>query len=335
MLIKFLRLKLFALIIIAVVFVSSFNILAGYLYLKGPLQEDKIVFIEKGLSTSKIAKILAKEGVINYPIFFKVLKKLCYKDSFLKHGEYQFTKEITPIQVIEKLISGKSLIHKLLIPEGLMVSEILLILEEEQKLEGKITDNVPEGYLMPSTYHYSRSDKRDKMISMMKQSMSDAIDEAMEQLSPDSPIKNRKELLILASIIEKEAGNDAERSMIAGVFINRLNKGMKLQADPTVAYAITLGEYKLSRSLSKKDLDIESPYSTYHVQGLPKGPICCPGKKSIMAVAKPAKTQALYFVVDGTGGHVFSNSFAEHDAHVQNYRQRQKAQKESNENTKQ
>lgn len=332
MFIKFMRLKLFVLIIIAAAFISGFNILAGYFFLKGPLQEDKIIFIEEGLSTSKIAKKLSKEGIINYPNLFKALKKIYYKDSFFKHGEYKFTKEITPVQVIEKLVTGKSLVHKLFIPEGLMVSEILPIIEQQERLDGKITENIPEGYLMPSTYHYSRGDKREKIISMMKQSMSEAIDEAMIQLSPDSPIKTRKDLLILASIVEKEAGNDAERPKIAGVFINRLNKGMKLQADPTVAYAVTLGEYKLSRSLTRKDLAIESPYSTYHVHGLPKGPICCPGKKSIMAVARPTKTKALYFVVDGTGGHVFSNSYAEHDRHVKNYRQRQKAQKKQKQN---
>ncbi len=326
MLINFIRLKLFALIMIAVVSISSFNILVGYFYLKGPLQEDKVVFIEEGLSTSKIAKRLEEQGVINYPQLFKLLKKIYYKDSFFKHGEYKFTKEITPLQVIEKLISGKSLVHKIFIPEGLMVNEILTIIQEEERLEGKIIENIPEGYLMPSTYHYSRGDKRQKIIFMMKEAMSREIDKAMAQLPTNSPIKNRKDLLTLASIVEKEAGNDEERSMIAGVFINRLNKGMKLQADPTVAYAVTLGEYKLSRSLTKKDLSIESAYNTYHMHGLPQGPICCPGKKSIMAVVNPSQTKALYFVVDGSGGHVFSNNFAEHNKHVQNYRQRQKDQ---------
>lgn len=322
------KIKIYLLLFIATIAISAFNIIGSYFYLKGPLVEDKIIVIEHGSSIHKISRQLKDEGVIKYPELFHVIAKFYAYKHTLKSGEYEFTSGITPYQVLQKLAQGRSVIHKFFIPEGLMVSEILNIISEEEKFSGKITDNIPEGYLMPSTYHFSRGDKRDKIIDMMRNDMSAAISEAMEILPKDSPIKTRKDVLILASIVEKEAGNDAERQKVAAVFINRLKKGMKLQADPTVAYGITEGKYKLDRPLSKKDLRTPSPYNTYTIYGLPKGPICCPGKKSVMAVVTPEETKALYFVVDGSGGHVFSNTLKEHNQHVQNYRNRSKTKKE-------
>ena len=139
-------------------------------------------------------------------------------------------------------------------------------------------------------------------------------------------MKTRRDVLIFASIVEREAGNDKERPVIAGVFINRLKRGMKLQADPTVIYAITEGKYKLNRALTRTDLQIDSKYNTYKAEGLPPGPIACPGVASLEASVLPAKTNALYFVVDGTGGHSFSSTLEEHNMHVQKFRQRMKEQ---------
>ena len=164
--------------------------------------------------------------------------------------------------------------------------------------------------------------------------MSNALDEVMLKLSKDSPLKTRKDVLILASIVEKEAGNDQERAKIAGVFINRLKKGMKLQADPTTVYAITEGKEPLGRSLKRKDIRIKSPYNTYHVYGLPIGPISCPGRASLEAVVSPAKTDALYFVVDGRGGHNFSKTLKEHNRHVRQFRNRVRQQILSNNQAK-
>lgn len=326
---RIIKTTLFLLIFSAVIAMSCFNILGSYFYLSGPLQEDKVIILEKGLSIHKITDKLAEEGVINHPKLFEVLATIYSYKNFLKSGEYKFTSGITPYQVLQKLVHGRSVIHKLFIPEGLMVTEIIQTIEGEERLSGKINDNIPEGYLLPSTYHYSYGDKREKIIDMMRMEMSASIDAAMAQLKSDSPLKSRKDILILASIVEKEAGNDAERSKVAGVFINRLNKGMKLQADPTAAYAVTEGKYKLDRSLTRSDLKTDSPYNTYKIYGLPKGPICCPGRKSIMAVVNPAKTKALYFVVDGTGGHAFSETLAEHNKHVKKFRARSRAKKKS------
>lgn len=320
--IKIFKVKFYLLIVAAIIVISSINITLSYLLFSGPLNEPKTIIIEQGLSTYQISQKLANEQIIRYPYLFEVIAMVYSYKHYLKSGEYEFSIGISPYQILRKLAEGKSVIHKLAIPEGLMVFEILESINNNNILSGRIIDNVPEGYLMPATYYYSYGDKREQIVDIMRKEMSATLDKAMEQLDPNSPLKTRKDVLILASIIEKEAGNDSEKPLIAGVFINRMNKGMKLQADPTTIYAITEGKFKFARSLSGKDLKYESPYNTYHIKGLPKGPICCPGEKSIMAAVNPEKTNALYFVVNGQGGHNFSATLNEHNSHVQKYREK-------------
>jgi UPF0755 protein len=322
-----LKIKLFILISISVVIICLANILGGYLFLPGNLDEEKIIIIKPRLSIHKISALLEKENIINNAKLFEVISQIYSYHSPLKSGEYKFTKNITPYQVLRKLVIGRSVVHRLFIPEGYMVSQILDMVNGQERLVGKINGNVPEGYLMPSTYFYTYEDQREKLIDAMRKNMSSALAEVMVKLPKDSPLKTRKDVLILASIIEKEAGNDRERPKIAAVFINRLKKGMKLQADPTTVYAITKGEYKFDRSLKRKDLRIKSPYNTYHIYGLPIGPISCPGRASLEAVVSPAKTNALYFVVNGKGGHSFSKTLKEHNRHVQKFKARVRQQR--------
>jgi UPF0755 protein len=318
------KIKLGILLGALLVIPTSINVVGLYLYLPGPLQDSKNLIIEPGLSIQKISLKLAERGIITHPVLFEIIGKFYSLSLPLKSGEYKFTTNITPFQILRKLGLGKSIIHKLLIPEGYMVSEILELLNQEELLTGKIIEDIPEGYLMPSTYYYSYGDKRQKIIDKMRYKMSKTLDEIMLKLPSNSPVKTRMEVLILASIIEKEAGNDPERPAVAAVFLNRLKKGMKLQADPTSAYAITEGKYKLNRPLTKKDLKIESPYNTYYISGLPIGPISCPGRKSFEAIVNPAKIDSLYFVVDGKGGHRFSATLKDHNDNVQLFRQSQK-----------
>lgn len=319
---KSLKVKLYIAAFIVILVITGANILAGYLSLPGPLQEKKCVVIKHGLSVEAMAKVLAEKNVISYPKLFEVIGEIYSLKTPLKSGEYEFTTGVSPLQVIRKLASGKSIIHKLVIPKGLMVAEIVEKLNNEELLEGAISMPIPEGYLMPDTYYYSYGDKRENIVDEMRVKMSEALDDSMKNLSENSPIKSRKDLLILASIIEKEAGNDLEKPRIAAVFLNRLNKGMKLQADPTTIYAITEGTNKLKRRLTKTDLKLASPYNTYYVLGLPPGAISCPGKKSIEAVAKPAKTDDLYFVINGFGGHNFSKTINQHNEYVQELKNR-------------
>lgn len=322
-----LRIKLFSLITIAVVVICLANVLGGYLFLTGGLDEEKIVIIKPRLSIHKISVLLEKENVIKNAKLFEVISRVYSYFEPLKSGEYKFTKNITPYQVLKVLIKGKSVVHRMFIPEGYTVQQIVDMVNSESRLTGRINGTIPEGYLMPSTYFYSYEDQRENLIDEMRKNMSKALDEVMLKLPKSSPLKTRKDVLILASIVEKEAGNDQERAKIAGVFINRLRKGMKLQADPTTVYAITKGKRTLDRSLKRKDMNIKSPYNTYHVYGLPKGPISCPGRASLEAVVLPEKTDALYFVVDGTGGHSFSKTLKEHNYHVRKFKNRIKQQK--------
>lgn len=322
-----LKIKLFILISISVVVICIANILGGYLLLPGNLDEEKIVIIKPRLSIHKISVLLEKENVIKNAKLFEAISRIYSHFEPLKSGEYKFTKNITPYQVLRVLVNGKSIVHRMFIPEGYTVSQIIDIVNSEERLTGKITGNIPEGYLMPSTYFYTYEDQREKLIDEMRKGMSNALDEVMPKLSKDSPLKTRKDVLILASIVEKEAGNDVERPKVAGVFINRLRKGMKLQADPTTVYAITEGKEPLGRSLKRNDMRIKSPYNTYHVYGLPVGAISCPGRASLEAVVSPAKTDALYFVVNGKGGHSFSKTLKEHNRHVQRFKARVRKQR--------
>lgn len=324
---KLLKAKLFLFISIAVLIITISNIVVGYLFLSGPLESEKAVIIKKDLSIHKISKLLEEEGIIKNRLLFEIASKFYSYYEPIKSGEYKFTSYVSPYQVIRKLSVGKSVIHRLFIPEGYTVNQIIDKINSEKRLFGNIIGNIPEGYLMPSTYFYSYGDRREEIVDIMRNQMSSALDSVMKKLPPESPLKTRRDVLILASIVEKEAGHDAERGKVAAVFINRLKRGMKLQADPTTIYAITLGKYKLKRHLTTKDLKTPSEYNTYHSYGLPPGPISCPGLASLESVVSPDKTNALYFVADGKGGHNFSSTLKQHNNYVRAFRARKKQSK--------
>ncbi|MFK7973391.1 MAG: endolytic transglycosylase MltG [Rickettsiaceae bacterium] len=323
MLSKYFRIKIIAIIISAALSITSINLLVCYLILSGNLQEKKTIIIEPNLSIHQISELLEQNQIIKHGRFFELCSMLYSFYSPLKSGEYEFTTAISPYQVIKKLAKGRSIVRRLVIPEGYSVKEIIDKLNAEERLNGVINRNIPEGYLMPSTYFYSYGDQRNKILDEMLLGMSKALDQVMLKLSNHSPLKNRKDVLILASIVEKEAGNDQERKMIAAVFVNRLKKGMRLQADPTVIYAITRGKGKLGRLLTRQDLQIESEYNTYKIKGLPLGPISCPGLASLEAVVSPSQTKAMYFVANGQGGHNFANSLAAHNQNVRTFKKEQ------------
>lgn len=325
------KVNIIVLILVAIISVGGMNLLILYSYIGGPLTQEKTIIIEPRLSLGEIAYKLEKEEVIKAPSLFLIVAKLYSRMYPLKSGEYVFTSYISPLQVLRILASGKSVIHRLVVPEGVTVREIIDKINSEPLLFGEIKGEIPEGFLMPSTYFFSYGDHKEQIISKMRKSMSEALDKVMEQLPASSRLKTRLEVLTLASIVEKEARIDAERPIIAAVFLNRLQKGMKLQADPTTIYALTQGKFKLDRHLSKKDLAIESAYNTYYMVGLPPGPIACPGFKSLEAVVKPAKTNALYFVVNGNGGHNFSDTLEKHNENVKAYREIAKEKEEAKE----
>ncbi|MGX6959687.1 MAG: endolytic transglycosylase MltG, partial [Rickettsia endosymbiont of Pentastiridius leporinus] len=320
MLRNILKTKFFFAILSLIIFITLLNFSIFYIFVPGSLTQNKTIIIESKLSINQIVTKLYSNGVIKYPEIFKIVAKIYSVKNPLKSGEYVFTPNISPFQALRILASGKSVVHKMIIYEGSVVNDITNKVSEEQRLIGGIKGVIPEGFLMPSTYFFSYGDQKEQLIDQMRSLMSANLDKVMEQLSPDSPLKTRLEVLTLASIVEKEAGTNAEKPIIAAVFINRLKKNMKLQADPTTIYALTEGKFKLARPLTKKDLLQELAYNTYYIKGLPPGPICCPSLKSLEAVVKPAKTDALFFVVDGKGGHNFSSNLSDHNRFVDSYR---------------
>jgi UPF0755 protein len=310
--------------ILVIMFFFSFaavNCVLLYMSLSSGNQQAQTIVIERGKSTHQISNMLAEAGVIKYPSLFNFVAKVSGLLGYhLRSGEYAFMASVTPLQVLRIIVSGQSVVHKFTVVEGATVNEIIASIKKEPLLIGELDDNITEGFLMPATYFFSFGDSKQKLLSQMKRNMSDALDELMPQLTQDSPLKDRIAVLTMASIVEKEAYLESEKSHIAAVFLNRLKIGMKLQADPTTIYAITLGKYKLSRPLSRADLRMKSPYNTYYVLGLPPSPIACPSRSSIEAVVKPMKSDDLYFVVNGLGGHNFSKTLQAHNDNVANYK---------------
>ncbi len=328
---KLLKINIFIITIFFVLIITVTNLVIFYLYTPGPLKKAITITINKNTSINKVSTILYDQNAIKYPKLFTIISTLFSYYNPLKSGEYLLTEYSSAYQIIKQLSNGKSIIHKFFVPEGVTVHEICTKLTEEEKLTGSLNCNITEGYLMPSTYFFSYGDQRQKLLEKMMNNMSAILDELTLQLTPNFPLKSKEEILILASIVEKEASNNKEKSKIAGVFINRLNQNMKLQSDVTVIYALTNGKKKFSRALTKTDLTIKSPYNTYYVKGLPITPITCPGRKSLESVINYEKTSALYFITNEIEGETyFSNTFAEHV----NYNNKQKKRKNAINNNK-
>lgn len=294
----------------------------GLIYLSkpGPLTSDKVIVIEKGQSSWQIAKQLEQEKIVNHDLFFWVIANITLKAREFKAGEYEFKSGIPPKEVIRIVSNGLIVIHKLVIPEGLTNKEVISLIEQQQSLAGSINDNYPEGYLMGNTYYYVYGDRRQMIVDKIYADSVKFIDQEWAKRDPKLILKDKEEAVTIASIIEKEAILPAEQPVIAGVFYNRLKKNMKLQADPTVSYALTLGQSKLDRRLTKNDTKINSVYNTYYVTGLPPTPIANPGKGAIIAALHPAIHNYLYFVTDGKKGHNFSQNLSDHNKHVANYK---------------
>ena len=297
----------------------------------GPSPEDKIIVIPKGTGVSEIAELLEREGVIESPAIFKLGVRLFSKQKPLLAGEYVFPKAISPSAAMGIMISGKSITHRLTIPEGLSVREVLELVASAPLLDGPLPPDKPaEGALLPETYQYLRGESRAEIVARMRDAMTKAIAAEWPKRAKDLPLKSPEEAVTLASIVEKETSVRAERARVAGVFYNRLKIGMPLQSDPTVIFAVTLGKLKLSRSLTYDDLKIDSPYNTYVTKGLPPGPIANPGLAALKAVLNPDTHKELYFVADGSGGHAFAETLAQHNKNVAKWRKFQKSQQQAN-----
>jgi UPF0755 protein len=249
-------------------------------------------------------------------LYFKYLKG----HRHLKAGEYEFPKYATMRQVLDTIVEGKSIEHKVTLAEGLTSYQIVEKLMAHPELKGEITEIPPEGSLLPDTYKFGRDDTRQDIIERMRAAQAKFLAKVWATRDESIVVTTPEEALILASIVEKETGIADERPRIAAVFENRLRKNMRLQSDPTIIYGLVGGKAVLDHPLQQEEVDRETAYNTYKINGLPPTPIANPGRAAIEAVLRPAKTKDLYFVADGTGSHVFAGSLDEHNRNVLKWR---------------
>lgn len=295
----------------------------------GPLGQSILVVIEKGQGVRGVAGLLEEKGAIQHRYLFLLSVVLSGNGSRLQAGEYEILPHASARNIAVQMAQGRVYQRKLTIAEGLSVFEVMEIVKHAQGLTGDMPFlPPPEGSLLPETYAYTWGETRAGLISRMEKEMEKTLNHLWANRRAGFFPNDQKQVVTLASIIEKETGMADERSRVASVFLNRLRTGMKLQSDPTVIYAMTKGRGPLARPLLIKDIDeTDSPYNTYRYAGLPPGPIANPGRASLQAVFKPAGTEDLYFVADGTGGHAFAKTLEEHNINVSRWRALQKDKK--------
>ena len=318
-------LKIFLILFIAAGF-FVYNKAQQIVTLPHEVTEDTFVQIKSGMPLRDIAEMLRQNKLIEHNYEFILYVKFYKLYPKFKAGEYLINNDISIAGLADLFSGGKTHLRKLTIPEGLTAREAMDIILDNEFLEDDFTP-FKEGEILPETYTFTRHEKRQKLVNQAKEAMDKVLQQAWDERDADLPLKNKEEMLVLASIVEKETGVADERPQVASVFVNRLKKGMLLQTDPcaTIVYILTeiQGKPHPDRVLLE-DTKIDSPYNTYKYEGLPPKPICNPGKAAIMAVAHPDKTPYLYFVASGEGGHNFARTLEEHNSNVHKWKAKSK-----------
>jgi UPF0755 protein len=296
----------------------------------GPSATTTNFLIRPNTGVAEIADQLERRGLISDSRIFQLGVRAYDHDGALKAGEYEIKAGASMRDIMELLESGKSVLASLTIPEGLTVEQAFQRIAEHEALTGDMPAEIPpEGSLIADTQRFTRGATRQQIIDKMMADQKRIVETIWNRRVSGLPIADINEFVTLASIVEKETGIADERSRVAAVFINRLNKGMRLQSDPTILYGLFGGKGRpADRPIYQSDIDKPTPYNTYLINGLPPGPIANPGRESLEAVANPSKTEDLYFVADGTGGHVFAATLEEHNENVARWRAFQKKQAE-------
>lgn len=291
-------------------------------YIESPNSQTKAVrlIIPRGYSVKKIAKELSKHHIIKYPRVFWTVHRMFFPDTYMQAGEYEIPPHSSVRDIIDMMHEGRVIVHKFMVPEGGLIKEVIDQITNEEMLIGNITREFKDGDFLADTYHYTYGETKMMLLNRIYKKSQDEIDELWAKREANLPLSNKEEAVVLASIIEKETGIVSERFRIAGVFVNRLRKKMRLQADPTVIYAITQGQYDFKRRITSKDLKIKSLYNTYLYTGLPPTAICNPGVKSLEAALHPLATKEIFFVANGKGGHNFASTLSAHNEYVSHYR---------------
>ena len=310
---------LIALLVVAALALGAWLVEAYSFESRGPALKETTVLIKPGSGVSSIAQSLRRAKVISSPDLFVLGVRMRGLQGKMKAGEYAIPARASMQHVAEILVSGKSIEHKLTIAEGLTSQMAYDLVKKDKVLTGAPGAVPAEGTILPETYLFLRGTTRAELLLRMQKSQTQLLDKLWPKRAKDLPFKTREEALVLASVVEKETGVASERPRIASVFVNRLRQGIRLQSDPTIIYGLTKG-YPLGRGIRLSELNRVTPYNTYAIDGLPPTPIANPGRDSIRAVLNPPKTTDLFFVADGTGGHVFTGSLGEHNANVAKWR---------------
>ena len=305
---------------------AGLAVVAGYKRIQepGPLSTDKVLFIAPGTDVPEIIAQLEREGVIDSPLMMNAVLVIERNRSKLKPGEYLFHQRASLRDVVDIVVNGRQILHAITIPEGLTSEQIVQRLRDNDLLAGDVREQPREGTLLPETYKFPRGWPRSDLVRKMQNDQSRLVEQIWAHRAPDLPVRTPYELVTLASIVEKETGRADERPHVASVFVNRLHKRMRLQSDPTIVYGLVGGKGTLGRGILRSEIEKPTPYNTYTIDGLPPGPIANPGRAALEAVANPSRTNDLYFVADGSGGHVFAETLAQHAANVARWRQIEK-----------
>lgn len=282
-----------------------------------------VVLLREGAGLTEIAGVLERDGVVRSGSFFAAAAQITGSARSLKAGEYEFPSRASMAAVLAKIRKGDVVRHTVTIPEGVTSDMVVEILMAQPVLEGSVA-SPPEGSILPDTYDVRRGEDRSAVLQRMMTARDKLLARLWEQRRPGLPITTPEEAVILASIVEKETGIASERPKIARVFVNRLQKGMRLESDPTIIYGISRGR-PLGRGLKRSEVDAPTPYNTYAVDGLPPTPITNPGREAIAAVLDPPAGDWLFFVADGTGGHAFTLTYDKHQKQVARWREIEKA----------
>lgn len=290
---------------------------------EGPHSTDRNISVERGMATRQIAGMLEARGVISNEHIFTAGVLARQARSRLQAGEYAIDAHASMSDILDMMVEGRTVVYSVTFPEGWTSQQMVNRLNATEFLTGEITEVPPEGALLPNTYAFNRDATRQSVLDRMIAAQESAVADIWERRVDDLPIESIEELVTLASIVEKETARADERTRVAGVFINRLNQGMRIQSDPTILYGIFGGEaWMEARPIYRSQLRDESnPYNTYTIPALPPGPIANPGRASLEAVANPSRTDDLFFVADGTGGHAFAETYEEHNRNVDRWRE--------------
>lgn len=304
----------------------------GWLWLKneaaqpGPSLEETMFEVRSGEHLGSVADRLEEQGLIRDARTLRLHARLEGQQAAIKAGHFALPPRASVSTILDRLVSGAVIEYRITVPEGLTTAMILRLVERNPNLEGDLPDReVGEGTLLPDTYIFSAKTTRTQMIERMEQAQDDLLERLWEERADDIPVSTPEEAVILASVVEKETGIASERELVAGLFTERLRRGMRLESDPTVIYGVSGGEPLINRqgqrrTLYRSELDRVTDWNTYRIDGLPKTPICNPGRDAIAAVLNPPETKYIFFVADGKGGHLFAETLAEHNRNVAAYR---------------